>query len=597
MRWESSCWRAKRYALILILFAALVAVAPLVAHGYSCGHDFDFHLVSWMEAANQFHHGDLHPHWAFSPAFNAGEPRFVFYPPLSWTLGAVLGLLFTHLPGITQAAGWSAVPIAYTWIVLTLSGVALYRLARRYTNAGPATIAAVFYAVNPYMLFTAYERTAYAELLAAAWIPMLIGAILQEEVKITGIAIPVALLWLTNAPAAVMGCYVLAFLALFRVITVKKNEDQNPGLPVSSTLLATRIFSGTTLGLALAAFYLLPAVCQRRLVQVSMAMIDGMRIDHNFLFEVTGNSGDAMLHDQVLHTASIIALLLLCTALACFSILLYQRFRRGATDETGGSSFLAFAGIFVGIAFLLTPISNVIWQHAPEAKFLQFPWRLLAILAPVVAVLIARCINFLFGTVTESTRMARGLIWGACGVAIAVALVWQEYPIFRQGCDVSDTVAVQLASFESHTGSGPTDEYTPIAADNDALKPNNPPYWLSAKAEGNPVRTNDSQPPGTAPKHLVLQTRAATFVILNLRDYPAWRIFLNGRLDPTRYHRDDGLIAIHVPAGTSTVGITYATSIDQWGGDIVSLVALVLTFLLYSRGRGRKPNAPAPANS
>ena len=53
-----------------------------------------------LEAARQLSHGDFNPHWAFSPAFNAGEPRFVFYPPLSWRLVAALGLLL----GITQFA-------------------------------------------------------------------------------------------------------------------------------------------------------------------------------------------------------------------------------------------------------------------------------------------------------------------------------------------------------------------------------------------------------------------------------------------------------------------------------------------------------------
>ncbi len=89
-----------RRPFVLILVAALFAVHPLIVHGCSCGHDFDFHLVNWMEVASQFSHGHLYPHWAFSPAYNAGEPRFVFYPPLSWVLGALLGLLLTHLPGV-----------------------------------------------------------------------------------------------------------------------------------------------------------------------------------------------------------------------------------------------------------------------------------------------------------------------------------------------------------------------------------------------------------------------------------------------------------------------------------------------------------------
>ena len=99
----------ERLPYILIPLAAFVAILPLLIHGCSCGHDFDFHILSWLEAARQFTHGNLHPHWAYTPAWNAGEPRFVFYPPLSWTLGAILGLIFP----------WTWTPILYTWLTLT----------------------------------------------------------------------------------------------------------------------------------------------------------------------------------------------------------------------------------------------------------------------------------------------------------------------------------------------------------------------------------------------------------------------------------------------------------------------------------------------
>ncbi|HTJ30241.1 MAG TPA: hypothetical protein VL346_07060, partial [Acidobacteriaceae bacterium] len=95
--------------LLAIPLAAFIAVLPLILHGCSCGHDFNFHLLNWMEVARQFTHGNLHPHWAYSPAYNAGEPRFVFYPPLSWTIGAILGLLMP----------WTWTPIVYTWLCLT----------------------------------------------------------------------------------------------------------------------------------------------------------------------------------------------------------------------------------------------------------------------------------------------------------------------------------------------------------------------------------------------------------------------------------------------------------------------------------------------
>ena len=207
-----------RLYLLLIPLAAFLATIPLLIKGSSCGHDFDFHLLNWMEAARQFTHGNLHPHWAYTAAYNAGEPRFVFYPPLSWTIGAILGLLFP----------WTWTPILYTWLALTASGLALHRLARDFTTSTAALVAAVLYTVNPYMLFTAYERTAYAELLAAAWIPLLLHAILRNKITIPRIAIPIALLWLTNAPAAVMSCYALALLTIIRLATIP-NPTSRPG--------------------------------------------------------------------------------------------------------------------------------------------------------------------------------------------------------------------------------------------------------------------------------------------------------------------------------------------------------------------------------
>ena len=355
-----------RYRLhfLLLPLAACIAILPLILQGCSCGHDFDFHLLNWFEAAHQFTHGTHHLTWAYTAAWNAGEPRFIFYPPISWTLGGILGLI---LP-------WTWTPIVYTWLALTAAGFAHYYLARTFTTPNAALIAATFYIVNPYTLFTAYERTAYAELLAAACIPLLLHAILRDKVTILRIAIPLALLWLTNAPAAVMATYALALLATIRLFQTKDR-----------TSIALKTTAGTLLGLALAAFYIVPAAYQRRFVQINMAILPGLHPQDNFLFHHTGASPDDLLHDQVLHTASIIAIILIACTIAALAITRAQR----KPESTNATLLPALSILTLTIAFFLTPLSAPLWHCLPELRFLQFPWRLLAILAPTLSLTLA----------------------------------------------------------------------------------------------------------------------------------------------------------------------------------------------------------------
>ena len=594
---------SERRHLYLVPLAALIAVLPLIAHGCSCGHDFDFHLLNWMEAAKQFSHGNLHPHWAYTPAFNAGEPRFVFYPPISWYLGALLGLLLTHIPGVTQTTAWSAAPILFTWIALTLSGLTFYRVARTFTSANAALLASIVYLANPYMLFTAYERTAYAELLAAAWIPLLLHAILRDKVTISRIALPVALLWLTNAPAAVMGSYTLALLAAIRVISTYRTSTK-PGTPhLASEMWASRhratlrlalnTLAGTALGLALAAFYILPAAYERRFVRIAMATVGGMRIDQNFVFEHTGTSSDAILHDQVLHTASLIAVILLAATAA--ALIAARRatapgapvpalsLPKGLDSQTWESRHripfpaLPLAILTAAIAFLLTPLSAPIWNHAPQATFLQFTWRLLAILAPVFALALARALAIISSAPSIAVLSRRvGRKQSALpliAIPLLIALTVPAYHLFRQPCDPADTAPARLALFQSGDGTDPTDEYTPTGADSDALTPNAAPYWLAdSPAAAPPAHTE----PGPASAHFTVTTPHPEDLILDLRNYPAWRITRNSSPILAREHRTDGLIAIPIPAGPSTIDIRYARTLDQTLGDAITLFALAL---------------------
>ena len=119
---------------LLIAGVCFLTVMPFVWAGIPSGHDFEFHMFSWMEVLGQWRQGIVYPRWDALAHWGYGEARFLFYPPASWTLGAALGAI---LP-------WKLVPGTYCWIALTLAGLSMYRLAREWLPAPDALFAAAF---------------------------------------------------------------------------------------------------------------------------------------------------------------------------------------------------------------------------------------------------------------------------------------------------------------------------------------------------------------------------------------------------------------------------------------------------------------------
>jgi len=534
----------------LILLAAFIAVLPLLLRGASCGHDLDFHMTSWMEAGAQWQHGILWPRWAFTPAWGAGEPRFVFYPPLSWLLGGILGL----------AMPIRFVPAAFSFVALAACGFTLRRLASEWTAPPCALLAAVFFMVNPYMLFCVYERCAYGELLAASWMPLLVLAALRTPISARNIAIPVALLWLTNAPSAVMSCYLFAFIALLRLLHLYRNAFTGKRL---HTILpfVLRAIGGVALGIGLAAFYIVPAVWERRWVRIQMAIIPPMDVQSNTLFRRTFDPD----HDGVLHTASCLALLMIAIA----AVFLFAAWRQHRRSHRSLVAQIAAAACV--IVFALTPLSLFAWQHLPQLRFIQFPWRTLALLGVLSSLLLALAVR------------GRSRILLVCAVVLPLALVPPAYRQFSQRCFDDDIPSVQVANFHAGFGTSSTDEYTPFTSSSD-VPPALNTYWFAN--DPNSLNPHDASLPSTIDFNLTQSFHApaahAKFLIIRLRNYPAWQVRINGA--PAQLaSRSEGLLAIALPPGESDVTVRYRILPDQILGILLSLIALII-FLLLRRG-------------
>jgi hypothetical protein len=245
--------------------------------------------------------------------------------------------------------------------------------------------------------------------------------------------------------------------------------------------------------------------------------------------------------------------------------------------------FFALTILTIAITLLLTPVTQFLWSHAPELAFLQFPWRFLAILAAVLAFTIALAL-----TEIQRVIQLKPAITTMVTLTLAAALTYPAYRIFHQPCDPEDTVQARVALFHSNQGTDPTDEYTPTTADNDSLTQTNPPWWLSTDPNATAPANSHS---GPAPTHLDLKSPVPTDLILNLRNYPAWRITLNGLPITSIPERQDGLITVPIPAGPTTIDIAYTQTLDQTLGNLISLASLaVLVLILVVNHRKHSQN-------
>jgi hypothetical protein len=570
-------------------------MTPDFFRGNSCGHDFDFHLASWFDARAAWSHGLFYPHWAQSPNYFAGEPRFVFYPPLTWMIGAFFGLIIP----------WKGVGLAITCSFLALTGLATRALARRLLPEGPSTLAGCVALYSGYSMFTAYERSAFGELTGGFWIPLLLLFVLRDQHAdecvwrraFDGSAVLLALViagaWLSNDPLGVMTCYLLAAVAL--VVAILRRSLA----PILRSVVAV------TLGLGLSAIYLVPAALEQRWVQIRAAIDDpGVAIENSFLFGHHANPSLEM-HDVELLRVSSIAVAMFAVAVLCIFI----AWRRGrlARDK---SWWIPLALIPVAILLLQLPFSLPIWNALPKLRFLQFPWRWLVVLeAPL---------GIFFAAALWSTRRRLRITVITASALMFLATILVSVFLFHQFCDEEDAVLPMIATYRSGQGFEGSDEYAPPGADDsvvavglpDACLTTDPEIVLAKSEDGNVPEWDPAnghcdatykwQPRNgrLSPEHLRLAADIprAGFLILHLRNYAAWQVRVNGRLIafaadsvlPSLPRRDDGLMAVLVSKGPVQISIDWGTTPDVVTGRWLSAIALILLIALYATERRLK---------
>ena len=551
MRATPSSWLFPFLSLCLV---ATFVIIPMLFLGNASGHDFDFHVASWMDVAGQWREGIAYPRWAEWANWGFGEPRFIFYPPASWVAGAALG----------SAMPWRMVPGTFIWLSLVLAGMSMWVFAREWLPPPQAVVAALLYSVNPYNLVIVYYRSDFAELLAGALFPLLIWAVLRtiegEGRSALSLAVVFAAIWVTNAPAAVVATYSLV-LAIAAACVVKKN--------LRPLLLGMGAVAG---GFALAAFYIVPAAWERRWIQIAQAVAGEVHPSRNFLF-TRMNDPDFVLFNAKVSWIAVAVI----TIIGIDAIFVARRRREFRT------LWWILISVAVASVFLMLRPSLWLWDTLPELQFIQFPWRWLEVLGVV----------FAFFSAAAIFRMrSRHLSWVTASLVFVAISATAAMIVHDAYWDDQDVPAI-AAAINSHRGYEGTEEYAPIGLTRLELPGN--PDDTERPAGISPDPAPRFEKIGSAPDVLrraagirlhverwsaegkAFTEESATPVTLALRlvDYPSWEV----QVDVSRARiialPSTHQILVPLAAGHHRVEIHFRRTWDRSVGDAISGLAVV----------------------
>lgn len=537
--------------------ASFFILIPYFLMGTASGHDFEFHAASWLDVASQWKQGILYPRWTQWTNHGFGEPRFIFYPPLSWMLGAALSLI---LPG-------PAVPMAMIVLTQTLAGLSAYVLLRRLVTPRAALLGAVFYSVNPDALLMTYIRSDFAEQLACAIFPLLLLVALHlcellESAWPVAWSIPAfaclyAGAWLSNAPAGVIASYAMALLIGWAALTRR------------SWRIAWRGGAALALGLGLAAFYIVPAAYEQRWVNIGQALASGLSPWQNFLFTTI---------DDVEHTwfnwiASICALCLML--LFGLAALLSRRFAKPAREANGKRPvFVALLVVGTAATALMLRWTQPIWDYLPKLRFVQFPWRWMSIVA-----LVAMCF------LAALAERHRG--WIAVALALLLMIPLGRFLAQNTWWD-PDEMPNMSEGIETQKGFDGVDEYDPLGDDHSDLPPNAPLTKVlpeDAESDAPPAAQVQVRKWGTADKDIQVQSPAPARLALRLLNYPAWRVEVNGQTVQPERMDDVNQMVVPVDEGSSRIRVRFMRTMDRNIGDAIAALSALLALVLVWSGR------------
>lgn len=515
---------------------------PLLFHT----HDGVVQLARQAAWFKLFQNGQFPPRWADGFNYGYGSAVLIFMYPWPYFLGS----LFLSM-GTSLVMAFKLVCFLSFW----LSGLFLFGFAREFfQDEKKSLIASVLYQFASFRFAEIVTRGAYGEIWTYTFAPLVFWGLTKifNKKYLSGFLLTSfssALLILSHNSIS------LAFFAAILLFVIFVNR-QRFGLIASGFSLA--------FGLALSAFYWLPALWERRFTYGDLFMKDTFK-EHfptlkqlllpNFLNTVSGQVGDVPVGIGFFHVLALV-----------MAVIFYFRMKKTSKEKR----LLGFCLAITAVAlFFMQPISYYFWSKIALLRQFQFSWRLLS--------LIVLASSLAGGVVYSRIFFLKGFprLFIFLGLVVLVSVAYWR-PISFDFVDEGDFWNYPLSS--THYGEADT-----------IWLAHQPQQYPEKRVEviGGEGEIVDFQKDFDQQKFTV-KSKTEVSVLSHTQFFPGWRVFVNGQETEIQFQDQNhrGLITFRLPVGESKVVLKFGRTKDRFLAETISLVSFVVYLLvLFLRKR------------
>ena len=602
-----------------LVITALLLSYPLLLSGYLNGDDFNLHLRLSQQFMKALEQGVFPPQWVADVNAGCGSANFIFYPTLTYYIYALIGLVEKDILTLLNIASFAG---------LLVSGMTMYLFCRLFLTRAASLSASISYMALPYHLIDLYTRSALAEFWSFVWIPLIMFFMIRLKEKpissFAGLSVSYAALIQTHLPTALLMSFLLSFFILFDY------------LKTAETKVCFIRLCSLSLGIGLAAHYLVPAVIEQRYVDAGVADRYWFWIqNNNFLFS----------RNTLYKINELVSIVAVCTTLIP-AVNLAVRFTAGNTNEGGGSfceKFFSLAGI--GVFIMMFPISKPLWEIIPFVQQVELPWRLLTLSTFCAAV----CLGFITQRIrTLNHTPKKVIVYAILGTMAAIVVINMYYSLttISRSKNISFDFVSRLRTeqnFSIQADSSPAAmarNYSLCYPDNQLLfDPFFHPRWAAKRVIvedfaglqeksyarygqyilfpiGKEYRKGEKAdrelliPHALLKDYILLQKGDGTLTVdfwepesrkfhaeisvpcqflIRTFYYPRWKAYINGKEFPITPDPHTGLITMNVPEGRYNIELKFSAGVFGLIGRIVTGFSacgmVILLFMLRKNAR------------